>query len=100
MPLYLALSRMAPPGLTDGLNDYWAPMSGGFGSAWIDLRTDALAPYAPCPGLRAVQRLWLTSQGLDTGPLAETRVHEGLGYYSSALIMLANMLPSITVSRA
>lgn len=91
IPLYLSLSGLSPPGVTDALNAYWSSRAGTLRSAWVDLQTDAAAPYAPCPGFRAVQRLWLTTQKMDVKLLTRASMHPSLGYYSSSLIMLANM---------
>ena len=91
IPLYLSLSRLRPPGLVDGLNAYWSPGAETFGTAWVDLHTDAVAPYPSCPGFRAVQHLWLTSQGIDPGPLSEPRLCARAGYFSSALVMLSRL---------
>ena len=86
IPLYLALSRLSPPGLTGALNAYWSPGSETFGAAWVDLHTGRLAPYPTCAGFRAVQRRWLASQGIDTPAIVGSKLHPGGGYFSSALV--------------
>jgi endoglucanase len=91
VPLYAAWGRASVPDLMTAFSAYWSAFPAGATPAWVDLDTDATAPYAAGAGMMAVARAAI-SMG------QRTEISEGLppvssatDYYGAALIMLSRI---------
>jgi endoglucanase len=91
VPLYLAWGRQLPPTIKEAFTAFWSSWPMPQIPAWVDLTTDALAPYPGPPGFQAVAQLILDNT--QPPPAAEPfpAVASAPDYYSAALTMLAKV---------
>ena len=94
VPLYLAWGRQLPPAMREAFTAFWSSRPIPAIPAWVDLATDALAPYPGPPGFQAVAQLVLGDS--QSPPVAEPfpMVASAPDYYSAALTMLAMIASS------
>lgn len=86
VPLYLAWSRLEQ---STGYQDYIGS-NGGRPPAWVDLITDATAPYAAPTGMLAVAMLAAGGATHDLPPDFPA-ISSAIDYYSAALTLLARI---------
>jgi endo-1,4-beta-D-glucanase Y len=92
VPLYLAWAGLGSEPVLERVRDFWTDPAHPVLPAWADLTSDATAPYAASPGVRAIARL--TGAQRLAGPVAqqaEASVADAPNYYSAALSMLVRM---------
>ncbi len=89
VPLHLAWSgSVAAPALV-ALAEFWAEAEPGAAPAWVDLRSNLIAPYRGDVGIQAVAQLTVATV-LGRAP-ALPRVEEATLYYPAALALQARM---------
>jgi hypothetical protein len=72
------------------LEQFWSASLPGVAPAWVDLKTDAVAPYLATPGMRAIIRLAQLSMSGAEEAIAST-VSDSSNYYDAALTLLARI---------
>lgn len=91
VPLNLAWAGQTRSPALRAIVDFWADPAHPVPPAWVDLRTDAVAPYAGDAGLLAVARLALAAL-LDGGhPAALPEIAEAAAYYPAVLTLQARL---------
>jgi len=92
VPLYLAWAGLPSPAIA-AFATFYAPRNGRPPPAWVDLRTEAEAPYPAPPGMLAVGRLAAAASGSAATPLTDLpSVADAPDYYSAALILLTRIV--------
>jgi endoglucanase len=86
VPLFLAWDRSSPDAL-GRFAAFWGREPAN-APAWVDLRTDAGAPYKPCGGVIAIATLVDSTFG-QAGAVPAISARDD--YYSAALILLSRM---------
>lgn len=89
VPLYLSWAGRTSTGADEAFRAYWAQQLPD-PPAWVDLATEAVAPYAAPPGMRAVGELSLAPAAPDVPPGFPSAA-TAPDYYSAALTMLARI---------
>lgn len=92
IPLYLQWVGMLAPGEQERFRNYWMSFGEDALPAWVDLSTNAQAPYPASPGIRAVADS--TGLALPPGmpPRALTSITDDRNYYSASLTLLATIM--------
>ena len=92
VPLYLAWAKLgAEPAVADSAG-FWGDSSHSYLPAWVDLTSNAIAPYAASSGIAAVARLASAQRGMVTGEArVMPRVAAATDYYSAVLGMLVRL---------
>jgi endoglucanase len=89
IPLWLAWSNLAPPAVKAAFTNYWSAFPAGV-PAWVDLKTDEIAPYASGAGMIAVQKMVCTDWTCPKLPEFPP-IDAAPDYYSAALIELSRL---------
>lgn len=90
VPLWWTWQKL-PPGLAiRSIGQFWSASPGTVAPAWVDLRTNDVAPYPVTPGMIAINRLirLATGEAVEISPPSVEKVGS---YYDAALIMLAHL---------
>ncbi len=92
VPLYLAWARLgAEPAVADSAG-FWGDSSHSYLPAWVDLTSNAIAPYAASSGIAAVARLASAQRAVSSGePRGLPRIATATDYYSAVLVMLVRL---------
>jgi endoglucanase len=90
VPLYLAWAGLSGPAM-GAFAAFYAPRDGALPPAWVNLQTQAEAPYAAPPGMLAVARIATAVSTASLAPIDFPAVAEAPDYYSAALILLARI---------
>ena len=89
VPLYAAWARAPVPGLMAAFAGYWSAFPPGAAPGWVDLTTNATAPFAAGPGVAAVALLATTSERRADAVEAFPPVASAPDYYAASLILLS-----------
>jgi endo-1,4-beta-D-glucanase Y len=90
VPLYLVWAGLDDP-VIGAFAAFYAPRGGTPPPAWVNLETDAEAPYAAPPGMLAVARIAAAVSAPPDGPINLPNVADAPDYYSAALTLLAHV---------
>ena len=91
VPLYLAWGGQGRSPALRAVVDFWADPAHAAPPAWTDLRTDAVAPYPGCAGLRAVEQLAVAAMSGSGRPSLLPGVPDAANYYAAFLVMLSRL---------
>jgi endo-1,4-beta-D-glucanase Y len=80
------------------IGQFWTAAPPAATPAWVDLRTNAVAPYPVSPGVIAIIRLMRLATG-ESNEIAPPRVEAVSNYYDAALVMLTHMAEQNLKSR-
>lgn len=89
VPLHLAWARLPAAPLFDSFRRYWqAPHP--VPPAWVDLRTNEVAPYGASTGMQAVAKISIHPDNIGT-TVALPHVIDSSDYYSAGLVLLSRI---------
>jgi endo-1,4-beta-D-glucanase Y len=88
VPLWWNWQKLPLGPMMLSLDGFWSGFPAGAVPAWVDLKTNEVAPYPASPGIAAVVRLMRATTGAaDSAPASACATT----YYDAALILLAHM---------
>ncbi len=92
VPLYLAWARLSgEPAVADSAG-FWGDPAHSYLPAWVDLTSNAIAPYAASPGIAAVARLASAQRSGASGePRGLPVIASAPDYYSAVLGLLVRL---------
>jgi endoglucanase len=90
VPLWWCWQRLPAGPAMRSLEQFWSASQPGVAPAWVDLKTNDVAPYLATSGMRAIMRLSQLSTGGVDQTMAPT-VWDSSNYYDAALTLLARI---------
>lgn len=90
VPLHLIWGAHLREPVLRACADFWGDPVWRQMPAWVDLRTDATAPYAATAGIQAVAQLTMAAQAGSGRVEALPRVPDATDYYAAKLVLMAH----------
>ena len=90
VPLWWIWQKLPAGPAMQSLGEFWSTSPLNVVPAWVDLKTNDVAPYAATPGIIAVMRLMRLAAGEHTEPSGPT-ISGSVDYYNASLILLSQI---------
>jgi endo-1,4-beta-D-glucanase Y len=90
VPLWWCWQKFPAGPAMRSLEQFWSASLPGVAPAWVDLKTNDVAPYPATPGMKAIIRLCQLSMSGAALAIAPT-VSDSSDYYDAALTLLARI---------
>jgi endo-1,4-beta-D-glucanase Y len=90
VPLWWSWQRLPIGPAIRSIEQFWSASPPGSVPAWVDLKTNEMAPYPATPGISAIMRVLRLANGAQDEAISET-VANTKNYYDAALTLLANI---------
>jgi endoglucanase len=97
VPLWWIWQRLPPGPTIWAIEQFWAASPPGAVPAWVDLKTNEVAPYPAPPGVAAIMRVLRLASGSKEDVISPT-VADVKSYYDAALTLLANIAENEIIS--
>jgi len=99
VPLWWSWQRLPAGPAMHAIERLWSAFPPGSAPpAWVDLKTNEVAPYAATPGMIAIMRLMRLAAGHPEERVTITTLNEN-NYYDSALILLSRIAEQELLTR-
>ncbi|MBN8875586.1 MAG: hypothetical protein J0H67_22345 [Rhodospirillales bacterium] len=89
VPLWLSWAGQAGTPAGVSIDRFWSSYPPGATPAWVDLRSNELAPYPLTPGMAAIMAVLRQSLGYPAPPLPPLAA--AMKYYDAALVLLCRL---------
>jgi endo-1,4-beta-D-glucanase Y len=90
VPLWWIWQKLPAGPAIRSLGQFWSAPPLNVVPAWVDLKTNDVAPYAATPGIIALLRLVRLAAGEPTEPRGPT-ISDSVDYYNASLILLSQI---------
>jgi endoglucanase len=90
IPLWWVWQKLSFGAAMRSVDQFWSAFPPGAAPAWVDLKTNDVAPYAATPGMAAIMRLTRMANGGAEQTMPPT-VADASNYYDAALILLTHI---------
>ena len=90
IPLWWSWQKLPVGAAMQSVEHFWSAFPPGAAPAWVDLKTNGLAPYTATPGMTAIMRLTRMASG-GGGQTNPPTVASTSNYYDAALILLSRI---------
>jgi endo-1,4-beta-D-glucanase Y len=97
VPLWWSWQKLPVGAVIQSVQQFWSAFPPGAVPAWVDLKTNELAPYAATSGITAVMRLTRMATGGAEQTMPQT-VANATNYYDAALVLLSHIAEQDTKS--
>lgn len=98
VPLWWSWQKLPVGPMMESIERFWWASVPSAAPAWVDLRTNDVAPYAATPGMLAIMRVMRLAAG-GAPDIAPPTIVNSSGYYDAALILLARIAEQDIISR-
>jgi endo-1,4-beta-D-glucanase Y len=90
VPLWWAWQRLPAGAAIHSVEEFWTAAPSKVVPAWVDVKTNEMAPYPATLGMTAIMRLLRLAAGNPNEPNGPT-VSDAVSYYDAALILLSHI---------
>jgi endo-1,4-beta-D-glucanase Y len=90
IPLWWSWQKLPVGAAMQSVEQFWSAFPAGAAPAWVDLKTNDVAPYAASAGMAAIMRLTRMADGGAEQTMPPT-VANASNYYDAALILLTRI---------